>query len=234
MNKVLLIAMVFASVGLTACGEFKGAKGDPGVNAPTPTPPPVVDDVQADIDELVAQKNADRALLAQAPLTSGLACTVAKVASGQCLTYHASYTNGCTTNANAIVTTGTTYTYLYKGSFNQSNSANSDPILLLPEALRPVFQGQNFKIVCTGQIVVTESNYYDFSLNSDDGSLLYVNNGLVINNDNNHGMTLKQGTSLLYRGVQPFSLQYAQTGGGNFGLILQAGGAPIDARHYFH
>lgn len=236
MDKFLLATIIIASVGLTACGEFKGAKGDPGVNAPvpTPTPPVIVDEVQADIDALVAAKNEDRAILAQAPLTSGLSCTVVKVASGQCLTHHASYTNGCTSNANAITTTGATYTYLYKGSFNQSNSVNSDPILLLPTSLRPLFQGQNFKIVCTGQIVVTESNYYDFSLNSDDGSLLYLNGGLVINNDNNHGMTLKSGSALLYRGVQPFVLHYAQTGGGNYGLVLQAGGATIDARHFFH
>lgn len=234
MNKFLLVTMLIASVGLTACGRgFKGDKGDPGINSPTP-PPTVVDDVQADIDAIIAQKNEDRAVLAQAPLTSGLSCTVVKVASGQCLTYHASYTNGCTTNVNAIVTTGTTYTYLYNGSFNQPNSISSDPILLLPSALRPLFQGQNFKVVCTGQIVVTDSNYYDFSLNSDDGSLLYINGGLIVNNDNNHGMTLKTGSGLLYRGVQPFVLHYAQTGGGNYGLILQAGGTLIDPRYYFH
>lgn len=218
--------------GLNAVG-IPGPSGPTGPAAPTPTPP-AVDTEQEDIDEMIAQKNADRAVLAQAPLTSGLSCTVVKVASGQCLTYHASYTNGCINNTNAIVATGTTYTYLYKGSFNQPNSGGADPILLLPTALRPMFQGSNFKIVCTGQIVVRESNYYDFSTNSDDGSLLYVNSALVINNDNNHGMTLRTGSALLYRGVQPFQVQYAQTGGGNYGLIVQAGGATIDPKYYFH
>lgn len=235
-----VIGIIVIALALTACGQGPrgndgrdGAPGPTGPAAPVPTPP-AVDIEQEDIDEMIAQKNADRAILAQAPLTAGLSCTVVKVASGQCLTYHASYTNGCVNNTNAIVTTGTTYTYLYKGSFNQPSSGGSDPILLLPPALRSTFAGSNFKIVCTGQIVVRESNYYNFSTNSDDGSLLYVNNALVVNNDNNHGMTLKSGSALLYRGVQPFQIQYAQTGGGSYGLVLQAGGATIDPKYYFH
>lgn len=240
MKTYIMSTMVVIAMGLTACGQgprgFNGKDGAPGPTgpaAPVPTPP-VVDTEQEDINEIVDQKNIDRALLAQAPLTAGLSCAVVKVVSGQCLTYHASYTNGCVNNTNAIVTTGTTYTYLYKGSFNQPNSSNSDPILLLPPALRSTFAGSNFKIICTGQIVVRESNYYDFSTNSDDGSLLYVNNSLIVNNDNNHGMTLKTGSTLLYRGVQPFQVQYAQTGGGNYGLVIQAGGVTIDPKYYFH
>lgn len=236
-----VFALVIIALALTACGQ-KGDKGDagspgspgiPGAPAPTPSPTPV-DEVQADINEMIKQKNEDRAILAQAPLTAGLSCTVQQVSGGQCLTYNAAYTNGCINNTNAITVTGTSYTYLYKGNFNQDNTSGADPILLLPQALRSTFQGKNFKIVCTGQIVVTESNYYDFSLNSDDGSLLYVNNSLVVNNDNNHGMTVKSGSALLYRGVQPFQIQYAQTGGGNFGLVLQAGGATIDPKYYYH
>lgn len=240
MNKYVMMAMLVATMGLTACGQgprgfdgHDGAPGPTGPAAPVP-PPPMVDSEQEDIDAMIEQKNADRAILAQAPLTNGLSCTVVKVSGGQCLTYNAAYTNGCINNTNAITTTGTTYTYLYKGSFNQANSGAADPILLLPPALRSTFAGSNFKIVCTGQIVVRESNYYDFSTNSDDGSLLYVNNSLVVNNDNNHGMTLKSGSALLYRGVQPFQVQYAQTGGGNYGLVVQAGGATIDPKYYFH
>lgn len=234
MKKYMMLAMMVAAMGLTACGQ-QGNKGDTGAPGPTGpaapvTPTPVVDEVQEDIDAMIAQKNADRAILAQAPLTNGLSCTVQKVSGGQCLRSDSG--GGC---ASAVITTtGTTYTYLYKGSFNQANSVGADPILLLPTQLRPVFQGQNFKIVCSGQIVVRESNYYDFSLDSDDGSLLYVNGSQVINNDANHGMTLKSGTALLYRGVQAFQVQYAQTGGGNYGLVLQAGGASIDPKYYFH
>lgn len=235
MKKLFALLLCATMVGCGPGFQVQNTPYSPPQPEPAPVPtPPAVDIEQEDIDEMIAQKNADRAILAQAPLTAGLSCTVVKVASGQCLTYHASYTNGCVNNTNAIVTTGTTYTYLYKGSFNQSNSGGSDPILLLPPALRSTFAGSNFKIVCTGQIVVRESNYYNFSTNSDDGSLLYVNNSLIVNNDNNHGMTLKTGSVLLYRGVQPFQVQYAQTGGGNYGLVIQAGGATIDPKYYFH
>lgn len=235
---LLILTMILA---LTGCG--KGEKGDTGAAGPTgsagpvgsPAPSPTVDPLQAEIDEIIADKNADRAILAQAPLTAGLSCTVQKVTAGQCLTWHASYTDtGCTSAPLQLTTSGTTYTYLYKGSFNQPNSGGSDPVMFLPASLRPIFQGVNFKIVCTGQIVVVDSNYYDFTLNSDDGSLLYLNGSLTINNDNNHGMLLKSGTALLYRGVQSFQLQYAQTGGGNYGLVLQSGGTAIDPMYFYH
>lgn len=235
-----VFAIVAITLTLAACGPgFKGKAGPIGPQGPqgpaAPITTPIVDGVQSQIDEIISQKNEDRALLAQAPLTSGLSCTVQQVTSGgQCLTYRSSYTNGCTAPANLMITSGTIYTYLYKGDFNQANSSGSSPILLLPSALRPIFAGKNFKITCTGQIVVLDSDYYDFSLNSDDGSLLYLNGGLVVNNDASHGMTLKTGTTLLYRGIQAFQLQYAQTGSGNFGLILQAGGQLIDPKYYFH
>lgn len=227
-----VIALLSLALVLTACGQKgdRGETGAPGTDAPVMvTPTPTVDPVQEDIDELIAQKNADRAILAQAPLTNGLSCVVQQVASGQCLS---TSSPGCA--GIGVSMTGSSHAYLYKGSFNQSNSSGSDPILLLPSALRPLFAGKNFRIVCTGFIVVRESNYYDFSLNSDDGSILSINGSQVVNNDNNHGMTLKTGSALLYRGVQSFSLQYAQTGSGNFGLILQAGGAAIDSKYYFH
>lgn len=230
--KKSIITLIVAMLALSACGQ-KGDKGDtgaPGQDAPiVVTPPPPADPIQDEIDELISQKNEDRAILAQAPLTNGLSCVVQQVASGQCLS---TSSPGC--SGLGVVMTGPSYTYLYKGSFTQPDSAGSDPILLLPTALRSTFAGKNFRIVCTGQIVVLDSGYYDFSLNSDDGSILTINGSQVVNNDANHGMTLKTGSALLYRGVQSFSLQYAQTGSGNFGLVLQSGGASIDPRYYFH
>ena len=232
--KKLMIALLVASVGLTACGG-KGDKGDagvPGVDAPVP-PPAVVDSEQEDIDALLVDENDYRLGLGQTMLTAGLSCSVVKVNSGQCLS-SSSTAAGCNPG-NVIVTTGnTTYTYLYKGNFTQPDSSGADPILLLPANLRPMFQGQNFKISCSGVIVVRETNWYNFSLNSDDGSILTVDGTQVINNDNNHGMTLKTGSKYLRRGVKSFSLQYAQTGSGNYGLELKAGGAAIDGKYYAH
>ena len=235
MKSFMMMAVLALSISLTACD--KGARFDSCINATHSkwsggscddekrAPETPVDTVQQDIDALIAQKNADRAMSAQAPLTPGLSCVVQEVSGGQCLA-----TSGCTT----ITLKGTAYTYLYKGQFNQPDSSGGTENGLLPPALRPLFVNKNYRIVCSGQIVVTESNYYDFSLNSDDGSILNINGSRVITNDNNHGMVLKTGAALLYRGVQSFQLMYAQTGGGNFGLILQSGGASIDPRYYYH
>lgn len=224
---IMMFGMLAISIGMTACGP-QGERGRDGADYV----PPVADSTQQQIDAMIAQKNADRAILAQAPLTPGLSCVVQQVASGQCLS-SSSTAAGCN-SGNVVAMTGTAYTYLYKGSFDQASTGGGDPILLLPVTLRGLFAGKNFRISCTGQIVVLESNYYDFSLNSDDGSILSINGGQVVNNDNNHGMTLKVGSALLYRNVQSFSLQYAQTGGGAFGLELRAGGAVIDPRFLYH
>ena len=63
---------------------------------------------------------------------------------------------------------------------------------------------------------------------------LTIDGTQVVNNDNNHGMTLVSGTKFLRRGVKSFSIQYAQTGSGNYGLELKAGGAAIDGIYYAH
>lgn len=236
--KMNLVLLALFALTLSACGEgprgLKGDTGEPGIpGAPAPTPvPPVVDEVQEEIDEMIAFKNEEREVTAQAPLTNGLSCVVQQIASGQCLS-SGSTAAGCN-SGNVIAMTGPAYTYLYKGAFNQPDATGSEGDNLLPAAIRPLFIGKNYRISCTGFIVVLESNYYDFSLNSDDGSILTINGSQVVNNDNNHGMTLKVGTALLYRNVQSFSLQYAQTGGGNHGMILQAVGSQIDPRFYFH
>lgn len=224
--------MALLMVGLlSACGQ-KGDKGDAGGPGPTgPAAPttPVTEEDQ-DIADLLKEENDYRLGLGQTQLSAGLSCSVVQVASGQWLSSSSPGYPG----SGVIVTTGTTYTYLYKGSFNQPDSAGSSPILLLPSALRPMFAGKNFKISCSGFVVVRETNWYDFSLNSDDGSILTVDGTQVINNDNNHGMTLKTGSKYLRRGVRSFSISYAQTGSGNFGLILKAGNELIDGKYYAH
>lgn len=237
MKSVFSIAFVLViGLMLSACGPqgprgLDGAPGAPGAPAPTPTPTPVVDEVQEEIDALLKEENDYRLYLGQTALTAGLSCSVQAVASGQWLS---SGSPGYNAGQGVVTGTGTTYTYLYKGWFNQADTSGANPNGLLPEALRPMFVNKNLVIRCSGQIVVLETGYYDFDLSSDDGSILTVDGTQVINNDGNHGMTQKLGTKFLRRGVRSFSLSYAQTGSGNFGLILKAGGSNIDPKHYAH
>lgn len=58
-----------------------------------------------------------------------------------------------------------------------------------------------------------------FYLTSDDGSMLYINNQLIVNNDGNHGSVTKSGTVSL-SGWYPIEVQYYQKSGGA-GLNLQ-------------
>ncbi len=214
------IFILLMMIGVSGCGQSTQV-----VSSPNPT----VDTLQDDINYLVYLKNVDRLLTAQAPLTSGLSCVVQQVSSGQCLN---TSSVGC--SGLGLVMTGTSYTYLYKGLFNQPDSSSLDTNTLLPAALQPLFTNKNFRVVCSGSLVITKSDYYEFDLTSDDGSILTLDGSQVVNNDNNHGMTTRSGVSLLYRGVHTFALQYAQTGGGNYGLILLSNGQNILINNFYH
>jgi hypothetical protein len=232
MKNVLAIAIM--GLTLTACGPgFKGDTGPsgpqgPAAPIPTPAPTPTVDATQEDINLLVNDENNYRLGLGQTALTSGLSCQVAQVVSGAYL----SSANGVP----VISTSGMpTYTYLYKGLFNQPDSA-SGASNLLPLNIRNLYLGKNYRIICSGQIVVLNTDYYQFESKSDDGSLIIVDGTSVVTNDGNHGMNAVAvtGSKFLRRGIHSIQVQYAQTGGGNFGLILTVGGASIDPRFYQH
>ncbi len=227
---VLTLAYVMLLAACAGPVGPMGPEGQAGQDATTTTTTTLpVDQTQEEIDEIVSLKNEDRALIAQAPLTKGLSCTVQAIQSGSCLS---TGSPGCA--GLGFVMTGSSYTYLYAGGFNQPNASGSTVNSLLPTALQPLFVNTNHRIVCSGQIVVTESNYYQFTLSSDDGSILQVGGTQVITNDGNHGMVTKTGTVLLYRGVNSFTVQYTQSGGGNFGMVLTSGGESIDGKYFYH
>jgi hexosaminidase len=96
-----------------------------------------------------------------------------------------------------------------------------------------LFVDKNYRISCSGQIVITQSGHYPFELSSDDGSVLRIGGSVVISNDGNHAMTLRSGSRYLREGVHPFNLDYAQTGGGNFGLTLTSGGTIVSGDLFY-
>ncbi|GAQ89759.1 hypothetical protein KFL_005590010 [Klebsormidium nitens] len=78
-----------------------------------------------------------------------------------------------------------------------------------------------------GFIAVPTTGNYTFFLTSDDGSLLYLNEVLVVNNDFNHGMLEVPGSAYLYAGdYVPFRVDYFQ-GDGGLGLELRWQGPGI-------
>jgi hypothetical protein len=68
-----------------------------------------------------------------------------------------------------------------------------------------------FMIEYTGVFTVEKDGSYDFRLHSDDGSYLFVDGALVIENDGKHQPTSRRGSISLHAGEHQLKLLYAQT-----------------------
>lgn len=226
MKKLFILSMLF----LSACAGPQGDTGSQGPAASVPTTPTTPE--QDAISAIVASENTYREGLGETQLSAGLSCSVQLVGSGQWL---ASNSPGYVASQGVVTALAgsTAYSYLLQTSFDQPNSS-SGVNNLIPVPIQAIFVNQNYKINCSGQIVVTDTAYYNFDVNSDDGSILTIDGSQVINNDGNHGMTDKVGTKYLRNGVHTFNLVYSQSDSGSFGLILQANGSLVDPMYFFH
>lgn len=218
----MFLAVALAAVG---CGKREKTYYVPG-NTVT-----VKEDIPDSVQSLVAEENEYRLSQGQTMLSPGLSCTVQRISSGQYLSVAAG-TPGA--GQAAMVMTGSSYAFLNKGGFNQPDAVSGSVNNILPSAIQSLFVNVNYKINCTGFIVVQDDGYAAFSTSSDDGSILTVDGAIVINNDGNHSITTKNGSKLLRRGVKSFTLAYAQTGGGNFALMLNLNGQIAPGSLFYH
>jgi predicted alpha/beta superfamily hydrolase len=86
----------------------------------------------------------------------------------------------------------------------------------------------NFGVVIEGYLEVKEDGYYLFGIDSDDGSKLYLNNLVLIDNDGLHGTDDgKSYIAPLQKGFYPLRLEYFQKDGGR-NLTLKYIPAPLD------
>lgn len=226
MKKLIL---AFLATGLlAACAGPSGNDGSTGPQGPQgpAAPTPTVSDEQADINALVSDENDYRLGLGQTQLSEGLSCTLYTITGGDRI-------QASISGHNTLTGITQVATYLYKGWFNQPDSPVSDGMNVLPTALRSLYTNM-YLLRCQGQIVVRESDYYNFTVNSDDASVLYIDGAKLVDNDNNHGVTAVSGQKYLRRGVHTFRLDYAQAGGGNQALQVLAGGQFINPIYYFH
>lgn len=79
---------------------------------------------------------------------------------------------------------------------------------------------EHYVIRYEGYINIPENDNYTFRLISDDGSMLYLNEKLLINNDGRHGMEAVEGEVALSKGKHALRVDFFQGGGGK-GLVLQ-------------
>lgn len=232
MKKLALV--MIAAIALSACGKTgdtgaTGATGQTGATGPQGPAAPVATPTQ--IQEIVASENAYREAQGQAPLTPGLSCQVQAISSG----YYLSSSSPGYNSSQAIVLTGSSYSYLLSNPINQADvSATAGNSLIDPE-IAPLFLNNNYRIVCTGQLVVTEDGYYNFSTSSDDGSIIWIDGAMVVNNDGVHGSQTVSGTKLLQSAVtHSFTMYYAESGGGNIQMILNMNGSVLPAANLYH
>ena len=79
---------------------------------------------------------------------------------------------------------------------------------------------EDIGLVFDGYVDIPEDGLYTFFTESDDGSLLFVNDALVVDNDGLHGARVEQGQVALREGHHKIRIEYMQGGGG---LVLKAG-----------
>jgi hypothetical protein len=72
----------------------------------------------------------------------------------------------------------------------------------------------------TGLLSVASAGSYSFTLNSDDGSMLYIDSGLVVDNGGAHGPTIVSGSAILTAGFHAFEVQFYEDFGGPSGVDL--------------
>ncbi len=67
----------------------------------------------------------------------------------------------------------------------------------------------------TGLIKIDNEGVYKFYTESDDGSLLYIDDNLVVDNDNQHGLVEKSGAVPLSKGLHKIKISYFEASGDN-------------------
>jgi len=81
----------------------------------------------------------------------------------------------------------------------------------------------HFAAAWTGAVVITKPGKYTFTIESDDGSRLFMEGKRLIDNDGLHGMRRKEGTATLAAGQHHIELIFFEKGGGA-GMIFYYSG----------
>jgi mono/diheme cytochrome c family protein len=114
--------------------------------------------------------------------------------------------------------TGTLTYKAYHGAWNKlPNFARLKPIsegLISSLDLSVAGRPNNYAIVFEGYFLVKQPGKYRFELRSDDGSKLYIDDTLVVDNDGEHAPEIKRGEVALAAGVHKARLEFFQLGGG--------------------
>jgi alpha-L-fucosidase len=82
---------------------------------------------------------------------------------------------------------------------------------------------ERYGLVLQGFITIPQAEVYIFYLSSDDGSKLFLDDQLLIDNDGLHGMVEKKGTAALAQGYHSIRIEYFdKTGGDDLKLVIES------------
>ena len=190
-----------------------------------PTPVIEVTPEDQDILNLLQDENDYRLALGQTQLSLGLSCSLQTFTSGDRI-------QASIAGHNTLAGLSSVGSFLQVSGFNQVQSSVDGGMSALPTSMKNTYK-TNYLMRCSGFLVVTDSDYYQFDLTSDDASVLYVAGAKVIDNDNGHGTTKLTGTKFLRRGVHAIRLDYAQLGGEQ-SLILDMNGINLKGIRFAH
>jgi len=76
------------------------------------------------------------------------------------------------------------------------------------------FKQEKFGLLLQGSIEIPTTALYTFYVNSNDGSILFIDGEIVIDNDGLHGALEKEGEIQLFEGKHTLRITYFQAGGG--------------------
>ena len=110
-----------------------------------------------------------------------------------------------------------------KAQYYQNIEWNGKPVIekiektpyIKGEAQENILAVNEFSVRWRGYLVIKESNTFRFTLNSDDGSYLRINDDVVIDNGGIHGLQKRSKEIPLERGIYPIEILYFQVGGYN-------------------
>lgn len=83
-----------------------------------------------------------------------------------------------------------------------------------------------FGIIFLSSLTISQKGCFEFYLESDDGSKLWIGDSLVIDNDGMHKMTIKRDTMYLGQGTYDAKVWYYSALPSQFGLILKSRALP--------
>ena len=106
---------------------------------------------------------------------------------------------------------GTSYKY-FEGTYQKVADVEKSPLLesgVMPEpSIKGAKQEDHFGYIFSGLINVPEDGVYTFQTRSDDGSVLYIHDEQVVNNDASHAAIPATGMVALKKGFHPYKLYY--------------------------